>query len=91
MKGLNLPPAPWSYDYAGTLKNKTEVELHKSLSELRASGEKRAGGLLVEESWKIHAIEMELGIRELEACTEILKQEEQRELINEYYGEMRFD
>ena len=91
MNGFNLPPAPWSYDYAGTLKDKTEAELYERLSNLKASGEKCPGGLLVEESWEIHKIESELGIRELEACTEILKQEEQRELINEYYGEMRFD
>ena len=91
MSGFNLPPAPWSYDYAGTLKDKTEAELYKRLSNLKASGEKLPGGLLVEESWEIRKIETELGIRELEACTEILKQEEQRELINEYYGEMRFD
>ena len=91
MNGFNLPPAPWSYDYSGTLKDKTETELYERLSKLKASGEKRPGGLLVEESWEMHKIESELGIRELEACTEILKQEEQRELINEYYGEMRFD
>jgi len=91
MSGFNLPPAQWSDDYAGTLKDKTEAELYELLAKLKASGEKRPGGLLVEESCKIDIISMELGIRELTSCTELLKQEEQRELINEYYGEMRFD
>ncbi len=35
MSGFNLPPAPWSYDYAGTLKDKTEAELYELLAKLK--------------------------------------------------------